>query len=88
MKKIILITAASALLLASGAWADDNSAMNCPEADLNPGKNMQDHGFIGKDKSGVFKNTAKFATSMGNTVGEMIQMHCDNPSEMHPRPAP
>lgn len=85
MKKITLITAASALLLASGAWAD--SAMDCMQSGNNPGQNMQAHFLAGKDKGD--ENPAQHvASESGGTVklGEMIQMMCSNPSPMHPRP--
>lgn len=92
MNKITLITAASALMLASGAWANgappvehpsDNSAMNCGGAmyGLNPGQNMQAHHLAGKDKGE--ENPAQHTNNM---LGEMIQMMCENPSPKHSGP--
>ena len=95
MKKITLITAASALLLASGAWASDNqsvnSAMGCAshESNGNPGQNMHALGIVGKGTKD--DNPAQHVANSlnnpdGNNLGEMIQMMCSNPSPTHTGP--
>ena len=87
MNKIILITAASALLLASGAWASDNqsanSAMGCAshESNGNPGQNMHALGIVGKGAKGDNPAQHVAGNTFGNNLGEMIQMMCTNPSD-------